>query len=541
MTNGKEPSTESGGDPERLQDDLERARNLLGDLDMQPSQQQVSGMAESNDLDRLFEVTRSIHGTLDLDELLPLILDVALRHSRAERGIFFYFDPSTGESHPWAVRGLEMQAVDEAERVSRTVIEWARNRQAVHTADVMEDPQFREIQSLSLHQIRSLLCIPVCDGDRVCGAIYLDNRQSGTRIGPEAIRFVTILAGLAAVAIQNAERFAKLSRSHLRLVHELSHHEQFPEIIGRSEPMRLLLDSIRRVGQTDFPVLLQGEVGSGKEMAARALHRVSSRREGPFVAQNSAAIPVELLESEFFGHAKGAFTGAHTSRDGLFRLADGGTLFLDEIADLDYRLQAKLLRVLEDGVVRPVGSNREFKVDFRLLSATSVDLERAVAEGKFREDLFYRLNVVVLRVPALRERSTDIPVLVQHFLTTHLERGSNRRIRFTPGAMRMLLSRPWKGNIRELEHFVKRTIVLAQGDTIDAQDVAGILEVNGGAMQKPLLPVGQLTLAEMEEWSIREALLRADNNQLRAAEILGIHRNALIRRMHKLGLGRTQS
>jgi transcriptional regulator with GAF, ATPase, and Fis domain len=522
-------------DPLGSADDLERARNLLDDLGMPAGDITQVEREGTDDLDRLYEVATSLHGTLDREELFPRILDLAICHAGADRGILFRFDPKTGESSPLVIRDVEGEALDEALRYSRSVLDFARSQEAVHTSDATKDPRFRDAESVYLHKIRSVICVPIGCGEETVGAIYLDSQESRRRLDRKAVRFVGVLAGLSALAIRNAECFADLRRANVRLSHQLGSLDAFEEIIGRSRPIHELLQKLERVASTDFPVLLQGEIGTGKELLARAIHRVSSRREGPFIVQNCAAIPGELLESEFFGHTRGAFTGAHSAREGLFRLADAGTLFLDEIADLDLRLQAKLLRVLEDGMVRPVGSKQEFAVSFRLVSATSIDLTEEVSKGRFREDLYYRLNVVVLRVPPVRERIADIPILIQHFVGKHGEKAGGRTIRFSPAAIRTLQHQPWKGNVREMEHFVKRALVLSEAPTVEAGDLDRYMEKPVREVDSSVIPIGEMTLQEIEDWSIREALRRTNGNKARAAEILGIHRNALLRRLQKMG------
>jgi serine/threonine-protein kinase PknK len=298
----------------------------------------------------------------------------------------------------------------------------------------------------------------------------------------------------------------------------------------------------------DAPVMIVGESGTGKELIARSIHEAGARLLSPFIAYNCAAIPRDLMESIFFGHVRGAFTGAVRNMPGLFRQADQGTLFLDEIAELDMGLQAKLLRVIEDGVIRPLGSEEEFRVDVRLIAATSRDIRAAVRDGRFREELYYRINVIELPVPPLRERPEDIPVLVEHFLRKHgTGRPDGRQVTLTKDAIAYLQTLPWPGNVRELENLVRRVLVLCEPGPIDAQRVSGLVSPAPDSVATARIPMEPVEspaeLAELnraqddvERQTILGALHRARGNQTRAARMLGVHRNVLLRRMEKLGI-----
>ncbi|MCP3137681.1 sigma-54-dependent transcriptional regulator [Pyxidicoccus xibeiensis] len=308
-------------------------------------------------------------------------------------------------------------------------------------------------------------------------------------------------------------------------------------LVGRSAPMRTLYDFIERVAHSGAAVLVRGESGSGKELVARALHFEGPRAAGPFVAVNCTALPHHLLESELFGHVKGAFTGATSARRGLFVEADKGTLFLDEIGDMPMELQARLLRVLEDGEVRAVGADASRTVDVRIVAATHQDLEARVREGRFRADLFYRLNVVTLRLPTLRERREDIPMLVEHFITRARARNPRSRLQaLSPDAVAALAAMPWPGNVRELENLVARLVVLAPGETAGLEDLRPHLP--------PETPESQpLALAQQELWSLRRLeaeyiawmVGRCGGNKTRAAELLGIDVSTIHRRERERG------
>ncbi|CUS93475.1 DNA-binding transcriptional response regulator, NtrC family, contains REC, AAA-type ATPase, and a Fis-type DNA-binding domains [Candidatus Kryptonium thompsonii] len=298
------------------------------------------------------------------------------------------------------------------------------------------------------------------------------------------------------VSIQNALEKRQLKLQNILMQKELSHLTQSDEIIGQSKVFKDVLDIVARVAGTDTTVLIYGESGTGKEVIARLIHKNSLRKDKPFVTINCAAIPDTLLESELFGYEKGAFTDAHTSKPGLVEIANGGTLFLDEIGDLSQYVQPKLLRFIETGEFRRVGGNNILKVDVRIISATNKDLNEEVKKGNFREDLLYRLNVVTIRLPALRERKEDIPLLVEYFLN----KKTRGRKKISPEAMQILINYDWPGNIRELENVVERAAILAKDDIIKPEDLALKPELKEDYYAKLMRkPVNTLSLAELEK------------------------------------------
>jgi DNA-binding NtrC family response regulator len=328
-----------------------------------------------------------------------------------------------------------------------------------------------------------------------------------------------------------------LRRENENLRHQIAERYGLPGIIAYSAQMRRVLDLVVRVAPTDATVLIRGESGSGKELIAKAVHHASARAHGPFVAVNCGAIPETLLESELFGHVKGAFTGATGARQGLFEEAHGGTLFLDEIGEMTPSLQVKLLRTLQDGEIRPVGATQPITVDVRVLAATHRDLELMIQEGTFREDLFYRLNVIALMLPPLRERREDIPVLAQHFLDRHGSKLGRQR-RLSSDALDRLLAYPWPGNVRELENAMERTAILSRGETVGSEDLPPHVAAGTSLGRAPALPPQQ-TLAELERLYILQTLERYGWNHSRAAEALGIGRTTLWRKLKDYGLERS--
>ncbi|WPB73246.1 sigma-54 dependent transcriptional regulator [Archangium violaceum] len=332
--------------------------------------------------------------------------------------------------------------------------------------------------------------------------------------------------------VERALEERRLRTEHQTLKRQAADRSALGSLIGRSAPMRTLYGLVERVAHSGAPVLVRGESGSGKELVAQALHSEGARRQGPFVAVNCTALPHALLESELFGHVKGAFTGATTARRGLFVEADGGTLFLDEIGDMPPELQAKLLRVLEDGEVRAVGADGARSVDVRIIAATHQDLEARVKEGRFRADLFYRLNVVSLRIPPLRERREDIPMLAEHFLAQALARNPRSPVTaLAPEVVTELARMPWPGNVRELENLIERFVVLGSQPTVDLSVLRlhaspGVPDMHPlAAAQEQVVPLRQL-----EGDYIAWVVARCGGNKTRAAELLGIDVSTIHRR-----------
>jgi DNA-binding NtrC family response regulator len=306
-----------------------------------------------------------------------------------------------------------------------------------------------------------------------------------------------------------------------------------PQIIAESAAMKSVLKMVERIGPADANVLIMGENGTGKEVITRVLHSISSRRAKPLISVNAGVLSEGLFESELFGHVRGAFTDAKSDRVGRFELADGGTLFLDEIGNVPLNLQAKLLRVIETGEFERVGSSKTQKINVRLLSATNADLHGEVAQGRFRQDLLFRLNTVEIRLPPLRDRLEDIPVLAEHFLKIHRERYRRPIIGFTPEALEALRHHLWPGNVRELDHVIERAVLMSTGSMVTAFDLA--LEATPDARLSARLE--EMSLEDAERLLIKKALARFEGNANRAAEALGLSRSALYRRLQKYGLG----
>ena len=340
------------------------------------------------------------------------------------------------------------------------------------------------------------------------------------------------------LTVAKALQFNGLTLENKRLKNELADRADLRTIVGSSPAMEKVFQIVRKVADTEASVLITGESGTGKELVARSIHAHSSRKNGSFIAINCAAIPRDLLESELFGHVKGAFTGAIKDKTGKFQLADGGTLFLDEVGELPVELQPKLLRALQEKVVEPVGGTKPQKLDVRILSATNLDIEKAIADGVFREDLYYRLSVIPLHLPSLRERRQDIPLLLKYFCGKHGE----EKVAFDKQSLELLISYPWPGNVRELENSVERMLIMRNGDTINPDDLPD--KIRNGSFSLPAVGIGGATgminlpdegysLEQLEREVVVQALERNNWNQTAAARFLRIPRHTLIYRMEK--------
>ena len=422
-------------------------------------------------------------------------------------------------------------------------------RAAVVAADAPSEVGNSE--SLMGAQIRSTLGIPLWKGDDILGVIQVDNREAGVLTSSD-LEIMAVLAHNASLAVANARLVKRLRAAEERLKKEntfLKNKEQErrggnragggPEIIGQSAPMKALLQQLEKVVNTRVTVLIEGETGVGKELIAASVHYRSNRRERLFVGQNCAAMPETLLESELFGHKKGSFTGAHEDKKGLFEIADGGTLFLDEVTEMPVSLQSKLLRVLQEGEVRPIGATAEKKVNVRIVTATNRNLEKEVAEGRFREDLYYRLKVFPLRVPPLRERREDIPLIADHFLVRFAAEFGKPSGGFSQQTMELLQSYDWPGNVRELQNEVQRLCIQVDTGGFVTPDMLSprVRQVEGMIERvRPTKGTLKEMMDQVERWLLIEALREHSNNKTAAAKNLGITREGLHKKLRSFGL-----
>jgi transcriptional regulator with GAF, ATPase, and Fis domain len=515
-------------DPELRQDFLDRPV-------FKPLRERPATDADEQRLMAIYDMIRAVNSETDPEQMLETILDMALRVVQAERGMVLLRSRIEGEYTVRAARDLEQQTIRDAAEFSRNVVLQAAEGRPVLAVDTGQDERLRDLKSVSMFGIRSILCVPLRARGEIIGAVYLDSRKEGALFSADDLRFLEAFADHAALALENVQSRHELEQENVRLQVVADSRTSFGEIQGRSAPMQQVYDLISKVADSDLPVLIQGESGTGKELVAKAIHVRSARRSKPLLTENCAAITQTLLESELFGHVKGAFTGAERDRKGLFEQADGGTLLLDEIGDMSPAMQARLLRVLQEGELRPVGAEHHVQVDVRVLAATHRDLQAEVAAGRFREDLFYRLNVLLIHLPVLRERVGDVPLLAEHFLKRISEaRGQSAPAIQTP-VLDLLERHPWPGNVRQLENVLQRLTLLAG----DGPITMSVVESDKGLRQVLLeggvaAPVYSLEQNEREQ--IRRALETVGGNRTRAAKLLGISRATIFRKIKELDL-----
>ncbi len=522
---------------------------------------------------RLLEITKRLAGESDLDRLLERITDSAVELSAAERGFVLLVD-ETGHLSPVTVRDAKSPD-DPHVAFSQSIAEAVLiDGEPIVTVDARADGRLREYLSVHKLMLQSVACLPIRNAAGVVGVLYVEHRVRRDRFSEDDVELMLAFADQAAIAISNA----RLLRENERKRHELALANEALErskaeierlldvrtaeldetrrellrtrevlrasharygIVGRSGAMRRVISIIERVRDAGVPVIVEGESGTGKELVARAIHESGARKKKPFVAVNCAAIPEALLESELFGHARGAFTGADRDRVGVLAQASEGTLFLDEIGDMPLRMQIDLLRVLQDGRVRPIGGEEEIRVDVRIIAASNKSLRDLVSKGMFREDLFYRLSVVEIKVPPLRERADDIPLLCDHVLSRIAKREGSTQKRLSREALRRLALHSFPGNVRQLEHVLMNACVMVEGGVIEAEDLALVgdesrdSEREGAELDKdlPSLPRSEDEWKEQERQKILEALEQSSWNRVRAAELLGIPRRTFYRRL----------
>ncbi|MCC7012664.1 MAG: sigma 54-interacting transcriptional regulator [Planctomycetes bacterium] len=583
-----------GGDTQQIEG-WQAAEAALGELGTQT----LTGEAqrERENLRVFARLTRELLRETDLGKLLRSIVDGAISLAGAERG-FLLLDESLpavldgsalaigderGERAPLKVRvarsfdreDIPIPSSRLSSGIASKVIE---SRQPLVSVDAERDPRFSGMASVEDLKLRSVMCVPLFvsndKGSRVEGVLYVDNRLQQAAFQSDDLELMKLLGDQAALAIRNARQLSELRERNEKLTASARKIELLNEqlgrkvrdrdtelavvraelgrergrydytaIVGASEGMRRVFHQLDRIIESELPVMIQGDSGTGKELIARAIHFNGPRKHKGFVSENCAALPDTLLESELFGHTRGAFTGAHRAKKGLLEQADGGTLFLDEIGDMSVEMQKKLLRVLQEGEVRAVGSEERVKVNVRIIAASHRNLEALVKEGKFREDLFYRVNVLKVDLPPLRERREDIPLLAEALLA-RAAREANRPVPVLPReVLAALVAHDWPGNVRELENEMRRLVVLAGGEVrlehlsqsvlerrslTSASSSAG-LAVESGSIRD--------AVADLEKRSIEAALASCNGNKSRAAKLLGISRFALQRKLDKYGLG----
>ena len=562
QSSGREVSLLDGdilllGDPERpvrlqlqVEDDPEDARIVTVRRVDDLGKVEADVGADAPMLHALYDAQKEISATLELDELIDVISKrVFSLITRATHVTMALREEDEGPRRTprYVPIGTRMRTGKTGEPIpiTRSVFrKVVHERAAVLAADARKD--MSDSASIMGAQIHSTIGVPLWQGDEITGVLQVDNRE-GTGIFRERdLDVLALLSHSASQAFSHARLYSRLRIAEERERKEnayLKKREQTrreTSIIGDAASMRRLFEQLRKVVNTKVTVLVEGETGTGKELIASAVHYWSERREKLFVAQNCAAMPENLLESELFGHKKGSFTGASEDKKGLFELADGGTLFLDEVGEMPLNLQAKLLRALQEGEIRPVGAPKTIKVDTRIVAATNRDLEKEVAEGRFREDLFYRLKVFPIRVPPLRERGEDVPILAAHFLRKYSQEFGRVVSGFSQQSMEMLQAYRWPGNVRELENEVQRLVIQVEDDQFvlpehlspkirQAENILDRVHPKKGTLRE--------MMDQVERWILIDALKDHGNNKSQTAKTLGITREGLHKKLKAFGIG----
>jgi transcriptional regulator with GAF, ATPase, and Fis domain len=488
---------------------------------------------------KLYEFSEKLMTMKDIEELLETMLDTVIDVTGAEKGLILLLEDggTSGQSEDGttlgkpvirAARNVKREAITDttgaiSDSIVRRVLETGR---PVIVSDAVTDEQFGSSESVLALRLSSVMCAPLVSQGQVTGAMYVGNDRVKGLFERGQLDLLSIFAGQASLILQNAMLLNALRADKEKLSAELK-DKRFGEIIGVCPSMMEVFRKLQKVATTDISVLITGETGTGKELIAHELHRRSGRANGPFVVINCGAIPENLIESELFGHVKGAFTGAVTSRPGKFQVADKGTLFLDEIGELPLNLQVKLLRALQERVVFRVGDSKPEKVDIRVVAATNRILEEEIRAARFREDLYYRLNVVNLFLPPLRERGDDVLIIAKALLSKYADELHSAVQGFTPQALAAIKKNAWPGNIRQLENRIKKALVLCERKLLDVDD----LEL-GAASEAPILPL-EKAKEDFQRRYVLEILERNNGNRTQTARDLGVDPRTIFRYLER--------
>ncbi|MBL8026613.1 MAG: sigma-54-dependent Fis family transcriptional regulator [Fibrobacteres bacterium] len=486
-------------------------------------------MDSENRLEKLLSASSILHDSLELSVLLKRIMELLSDSMASEKGAIYLIDTETGEFALGMAAGAEG-----ALRIEKRAgaAQAAGAGVPVLIEDATKDPRWKEEGS----NAKSVLCVPLKYGDRILGLAEVVNKIDGTPYTNEDLKFFQGLTNICAAAILNSTKFTALELENRRLKSEVS--PAIP-LIGNAPSMIKIFSQIKKAAATDALVLVTGESGTGKEVVAKSLHMLSSRNKHPFLPVNCGALPETLLESELFGHEKGAFTGADKARAGIFEEANGGTVFLDEIGETTPATQVKLLRVLQEGKVKRLGSNKEIPFNARIIAATNRSLETMVEEKKIREDLYYRLNVLRILLPPLRKRREDIPVLADYFLKKATSKLGRSIEGFSSAVFRTFADYPWKGNVRELENAVEASVAMADGPYIEITDLPESFQdyKPSGFDGASLSGMNYKDASDLFEKSYFKSLLELTNGDTSlAAEKAGVSEKSVQRRKSEFGL-----
>lgn len=487
--------------------------------------------AEVAGLRRLQAFSEKLMSSRSVDELLEALLDDVIELTGAGRGAVLLVDPAESEPRQprlRALRHVQREAIVDAtgalsDSIVRQVISTKR---PIIVSDALTDTTFGKSESVIALKLSSVMCAPLINQGDAIGALYVGNDEIKSLFNRKQLDLLLILAAQASLILQNAMLVTALRADKEKLSAELD-KKHFGEIIGACPSMMEVFKKLQRVATTDISVLITGETGTGKELIARELHRRSNRVKGPFITVNCGAIPENLMESEMFGHVKGAFTGAIASRTGKFQQADGGTLFLDEIGELTLQLQVKLLRAIQERVVYRVGDGRPEKCDIRIVAATNRSLDEMIKTGEFREDLYYRLNVVNLWLPPLRERGDDLIIIAKSLLSKHTDELHSQVRGFSPQALAAIRKHAWPGNVRQLENRIKKALVLCERPLLSPED----LDL-GGQDAQVIVPL-EKAKEDFQRRYVLEILERNNGNRTQTARDLGVDPRTIFRYLER--------
>ncbi len=496
---------------------------------------------DTTQLQQLLTIGKRILGEPDVDHVLNSSMDHLIEVSGAERGIIILYN-NHGNRHIQTARNLDKEDIDNPEfEISNTIIKKIKlTGEHVYLKNALREKDLDKSKSVLRLNILSVICLPLIFNEKIFGVIYLDNRTVQGRFTNEINEFVESFADFISLAAYHTMERNHWKKKHHALEEELRMRYNFDAIIGQSPKMIRVMEMISQVADTNATVLIEGESGTGKELIVRAIHFNSGRKEQLLLSVNCAAFPENLLESEFFGHEKGSFTGAFKQQKGKFELADKGTLFLDEVDEMSPALQAKLLRIIQFGEFAPLGSQETKQCDVRIVAASKSDLRELVEIGKFREDLYYRLNLFLIKLPPLRERPEDILPLAEYFLIDACKRLNKEELKFNPQAKQILQNYNYPGNVRELENVVHRAAILCKTKMIKPEHLAEEIFVKSSKTNKntslPFKEAKEKMVTEFEREYLQQILDECNGVISKAAERIGMHKKNLHEKLNKYGI-----
>jgi Nif-specific regulatory protein len=473
-------------------------------------------------------MTRQMASIADEENILEIILNELMKETGAEVGAFIYYDKTYNRFDRRTIKTSDNQdpsKIEFSQTIFRKVLE---SKEAVLSFDTLADENYSKKRSVILNKIHAILAFPLIIKNEVYGILYFDSRKNRQSFNESSRQFLSFFAPIASLTLEQALNKKYVESENILLKNQLEQDVKIPAIIGESSAMQRLFILIAKVAKSDASVIISGENGTGKDLAANAIHDLSNRKDKPYIAQYIGNIPSTILESELFGYKKGAFTGADSDKIGLFEAVEGGTLFFDEIGDLNPELQAKLLRVLQNKEIKRLGENIIRKVNVRILAATNKDLAAMVREGTFRQDLYFRLNVINIVVPPLRERKSDIPLLIDHFLK---KADVPSELRLSKSALNKLMNYSWPGNVRQLENILNRALILITNLIIEEENIQ-FDDIDSEKLDEYFSG----TMEDMKNLLISQRIKAFSGNKTKAADSLKISLRSLQAKAKELGI-----